>query len=95
MPKKFSISIDCLVDSKVTKKQLAVEIEKAVKSIPSKPADIGEISVKTIDRSLRPGGLAAGYDSRLWEKATCKIAARPGDVVINPADRAAKQKRRA
>jgi hypothetical protein len=54
MPKKFSASIDCVVDSKVTKKQLAVEIEKAVKSIPSTPADIGDISVKTIDRSPSP-----------------------------------------
>jgi hypothetical protein len=92
MPKQFSVSIDFVVGKKVTKRQIAAEIEKVIESIASTPADIGDVTVKTIDRVLKPGGLAAGYESRLWEKATCAVAARPGDVVINPVIRAAKKK---
>jgi hypothetical protein len=49
--------------------------------------DSGEIFVKTGGRlSIRPDG--AGYESRLWEKVTCKISpdiVNPEDLITNPA----------
>lgn len=67
--KVFSISIDVSVPADMSPEDMAQRLEGVVaKSRPDR-VDFSKLTIRTIPREL--GAAAAGYDTRLWEKATC------------------------
>jgi hypothetical protein len=65
--------------SRTSAKRIA---EGGVDALP----DAGEVILKSGTRFLSPGA-AGGYESRLWEKVTCKVLGglNPEDLVSHPA----------
>jgi hypothetical protein len=71
--KEIEITIKGTVDNSATEDQIADRVQEALKPLASNATDIGDISIRTTSRkSGSADKLAApGYESRLWEKATC------------------------
>ncbi|MDS0761071.1 hypothetical protein ABFO19_10730 [Xanthomonas citri pv. glycines] len=61
---------------------VAEQLEKALSHLDGKVGRLSDVVVRTVPRIVSNAG--AGYESRIWEKATCKIADNPRDRLIDP-----------
>lgn len=75
----FTVPADAVQD----REQLADLVAEALGPLAEKAVNVSDVAIRTIDRF--GGAVAGGYESRLWEKATCKEAGDPRDVLVNPA----------
>lgn len=71
MAKKLTVLIEFEVDDSVSEDAAAGELEAALKPLAAKVVSAGTVKVISPARQVAKGGAAAGYESRLWEKATC------------------------
>lgn len=84
--KDLSISVTVTVDEGASQEEIADRVSRALAPMARDAANVSDVAVRTLPRGLVDVG-SAGYESRLWEKATCKEPAmHPGDIVINPVD---------
>ncbi|MDO9048869.1 MAG: hypothetical protein Q7U66_14210 [Methylobacter sp.] len=80
--KEISISLVVEVDENITPESVAAEVETALSKLDSKVGRMSDVIVRTVPRFEGVG--AAGYESRLWEKATCKVAQDPRERIGDP-----------
>lgn len=66
----------------VGREQLADIVAEALRPLADRLVNVSDLAVRTVPRLAGAG--AAGYESRLWEKATCRSDGRPTDPLINP-----------
>lgn len=67
--KTFSISIDVNVPADMSPESMAERVQSLVGEKASADAAFSKLTIRTISHDK--AGLAAGYDNRLWERATC------------------------
>lgn len=70
MTKKIEISLELEVDDNVSEDDISSTIENALAVHKAKAHKFGNLKITTVDKSSADPKLF-GYDSRLWEKATC------------------------
>lgn len=77
MAKKITILVECEVDDAVTEEDVADQVEAVLKPLAGRVVSAGTVKVISPTRqpplktsALGPTG-PTGYESRLWEKATC------------------------
>jgi hypothetical protein len=80
--KEISITLAFEVDESITPENVAAEVEGALGKLDGKVGRMSDVVVRTVPRFEGIG--AAGYESRLWEKATCKIARDPRERIDDP-----------
>lgn len=72
--KQIEIIVKATVDDSVSEEQVADRVQEALKSLASGTRNIGDLGVRTVPRATgvkAADAVGAGYESRLWEKATC------------------------
>ena len=74
---KFTLVLEIEVDDGITEDIAARELEEALKPLAAKVRSAATVKILGSSRGIsRPRGagdlpVSAGYESRLWEKATC------------------------
>jgi hypothetical protein len=69
--KTIEITIRATVGGAVTEEQIAERVEAAVKNLAGQAKKGSKLSIRTAPREGVGPNAAGGYESRLWEKATC------------------------
>ena len=70
--KAIEITVRATVDPSVSEDQVAEQIQAALSGLKAHSMGEGKLSIRTVKRDgVAAAGVAAGYESRLWEKATC------------------------
>jgi hypothetical protein len=69
MPKQVEISIQVEVEDSLTEDEIAELVRQAVSARRGDVKSVGSLKIRTLPHVH--GVSAAGYESRLWEKATC------------------------
>jgi hypothetical protein len=80
--REMTMSFTVRLEDGVDRDQLADAVAEALRPLSERAVNVSDLAVRTVPRG--PGGPSAGYDSRLWEKATCKEAGDPRDRLVNP-----------
>ncbi len=71
MAKRVTVTIDYVVPDQLSEEQIAERLGSSLKDLAT-AAVVPHIPIRTIGpRTI--GGAAGGYDTKLWEKATCKL----------------------
>ncbi|AAM36788.1 hypothetical protein NY99_16655 [Xanthomonas phaseoli pv. phaseoli] len=80
--KEISLTLAVEVTEDTAAESVAEQLEKALSHLDGKVGRLSDVVVRTVPRIVSNAG--AGYESRIWEKATCKIADNPRDRLIDP-----------
>lgn len=80
--KEVNISLALEVEESMSADKIAATLEDSLKGLDSKVGRISDVMVRTVPRFDGLG--AAGYESRLWEKATCKVTNDPRERLEDP-----------
>ncbi len=80
--KVISITLAVEVDESISPESITAELESALSKLDAKVGRMSEVIVRTVPRF--EGDRAGGYESRLWEKATCKVARDPRERIDDP-----------
>lgn len=71
MAKRVTVTIDYVVPDQVSEEQIAERLGSSLKDLATSVV-VPHIPIRTIGpRDI--GGGAGGYETKLWEKATCKL----------------------
>jgi hypothetical protein len=68
--KKVNVSFSFETGKSISENQIANQIKANLGSYAKELDKISGIKIKTVRRVRRPN-VAAGYEAKLWEKATC------------------------
>ena len=80
--KEISLTLAVEVAEDVAPDDVAARLEKALAGLDDQVARISDVVVRTVPRFDAPG--SGGYESRIWEKATCKATNDPRDRLVDP-----------
>lgn len=69
--KQVTVALSVEVDAKLTSEEVAQHLEESLTHLQDRAVKISEVVVRTVPRLS--GDPAGGYESRLWEKATCRL----------------------
>jgi hypothetical protein len=70
--KELTVSITVAVEEGVDQETLADRVGEALKPMVDEVVGLSDVTIHTVPRRGAIGVAGGGYESRLWEKATCK-----------------------
>ena len=82
--KEIIISLSLEVPEEATQEEVATKIGKALEPLADTVMNVSDLAIRTVPRLHGPHDEGGGYETRLWEKATCKVAMDPRDRLKNP-----------
>jgi hypothetical protein len=80
--KEISLTLAVEVAEDVAPEEVAARLEKALVGLDGQVARLSDVVVRTVPRFDGPA--AGGYESRIWEKATCKATNDPRERLEDP-----------
>lgn len=80
--KEISVTVAFETAESISSEEIASRVEKAVGGLDGEVGRISDVVVRTVPRFT--GGGSGGYESRIWEKATCKVVDDPRERLIDP-----------
>lgn len=84
-PLETSFSFTIQTDGAIDQDQLADAVAKALEPLAEQAVNVSDLAIRTLPRRDL-GEQAGGYETRLWEKATCKSVDDPREKITNPDD---------
>ncbi len=70
--KHVSISLTVEVREDASQEEIADRLSEALRPMTDLVSNVSDVAVRTVPRTVA-SELAGGYETRLWEKATCRI----------------------
>lgn len=81
-PKRLAVSVSIEVDPKTSQDELMERLEGALAPLSEHAVRVSDVVVRTVPRFA--GAPAGGYETRIWEKATCRTLDNPRDRLEHP-----------
>lgn len=69
--KQVTVALSAEVDATLSSEEVAQHLEEALTHLQERAVKLSDVVVRTVPRLS--GDPAGGYESRLWEKATCRL----------------------
>jgi hypothetical protein len=81
--KTLEISFATRVDAGLDQEAIVAEVARVLKPLSARPEDVSSIVVRTVRRTGVSPDVSA-YESRIWEKATCRAPREKFDPIRDP-----------